>query len=208
MNTSTVEDHAVQHADNEKSPVAVKSDSPKSPPTRSRAAREIVRTTRFVRRELRMAILVAVLIAATVSAASVWFTQYRQDSRVDETAARSAVDAAATGTVALLSYAPDTIDRDFASAKTYLTGDFLAYYSQFTQQIVAPAAKEKSVKTTAVVVRSAVRELRPDSAVVLVFINQTTTSADKPDPAMTASSVRVTLTRLDDQWRISSFEPV
>ena len=65
-----------------------------------------------------------------------------------------ALDAAKTGTVALLSYSPESLDKDFAAAKSHLTGDFLSYYTQFTQQIVTPAAKQKSVKTAASVVRA------------------------------------------------------
>ncbi|MEU2014213.1 twin-arginine translocation pathway signal, partial [Nocardia sp. NPDC019302] len=76
------------------------------------------------------------------------------------------------------------------------------------QQVVAPAAKQKSVRTTATVVRAAVSEQRQDEAVVLVFINQSTTSAEKPDPALAASSVRVTLRKADSAWRISAFDPV
>ena len=64
------------------------------------------------------------------------------------------------------------------------------------------------MKTTASVVRAAVSELNPDSAVVLVFINQTTQSADRPDASFTNSSVRVTLKKVDGAWLISSFDPV
>ena len=33
----------------------------------------------------------------------------------------------------LLSYSYDSLDRDFAKAKSHLTGDFLAYYSKFSE---------------------------------------------------------------------------
>ncbi|MGW6421495.1 twin-arginine translocation pathway signal [Nocardia sp. NPDC055053] len=162
----------------------------------------------LLRAEARIAALLALTTVAAIVAVVLWSVQYRPDSAVDTSAQRAAVEAATTGTVALLSYKPDTVDQDFASARTHLTGDFLAYYSQFTQQVVAPAAKEKAVSTAAAVVRAAAAEIGPERAVVLVFVNQTTTSAEKPDPSITASSVRVTLTRVDTHWRISSFEPV
>ena len=153
--------------------------------------------------------LVAGLAAASVVAATtVYFTQYRSDQQTDDAAAHLAVTAASDGSVALLSYAPDTLDHDLQAAKSFLTGDFLTYYSQFTQQVVAPTAKQKAVKTQAAVVRSAVEELEPDSAQVLVFINQTTTTSDKPDPAMTSSSVKVSLSQVDGKWKISAFDPV
>ncbi|MEU1997589.1 twin-arginine translocation pathway signal [Nocardia gamkensis] len=164
-------------------------------------------SSRTLRTEYVPALLALLVVASVATAACLFLLQYRPDSRTDDDAA-AALDAASRGTVALLSYAPDTLDRDLDSAKSFLTGDFLSYYSQFTQQVVAPAAKQKSVRTTATVVRAAVSEQRQDEAVVLVFINQSTTSAEKPDPALAASSVRVTLRKADSAWRISAFDPV
>ena len=87
----------------------------------------------------------------------------------------------------MLSYSSDTLDKDFATARSHLAGDFLTYYNQFTQQIVAPAAKQKSLKTTAHVMRAGLSEIHADSAVVLVFVDQSTTSKDHPDSSMASS---------------------
>ncbi len=154
-------------------------------------------------------ILVVVALLASAGVASwLYFYQYRVDQQTGEAAANVALEAAKSGTVALLSYSPDSLDRDFANAKSNLTGDFLSYYTQFTEQIVTPAAKEKQVKTAASVVRAAVSEIRPDSAVVLVFVNQVTTSKENPDGAFAASSVKVSLKKIDGRWLISAFDPV
>jgi Mce-associated membrane protein len=125
------------------------------------------------------------LVASACAAAGLYFTQYRPDRETDDAAAKAAAAAAAQGTVSLLSYTPDSLDRDLAAAKSHLTGDFLAYYSKFTDQIVAPAAKQKAVKTTASVVRTAVSE-----------------------PIQTASSVVISLTKINGAWLISAFDPV
>ncbi len=154
-------------------------------------------------------ITVGVLLVASAGvAAGLYFTQYRPDRQTDDPAPKAVIAAASEGTVSLLSYAPDSLDRDLAAAKSHLTGDFLTYYSKFTEQIVAPAAKQKTVKTTASVVRAAVSDLHPDSAKVVVFLNQTTTSQDRPDPTHTASSVVVSLTKVNGTWLISAFDPV
>ncbi|MDT5276456.1 MAG: Mce-associated rane protein [Mycobacterium sp.] len=174
--------------------------------------RRLKRFTRRVTQRLRVnlhpALLALLVVASTALAAGLLYFQYRPDRATDATAAKAAITAASEGTVAILSYSPDNFDRDFSSAKSRLTGDFLSYYSQFTQQIVGPAAKQKSVKTSAVVVRAAALELHPDSAVVLVFINQSTVSADRPEPTLTSSSVLVTVTKPDNKWLISAFNPV
>lgn len=153
-------------------------------------------------------ILFLLVVLSAAAATWLYFKQFRPDQQTDSSAARAAVTAASEGTVALLSYAPDTLDKDFATARSHLGGDFLSYYDQFTRQIVAPAAKQKSLRTTAQVMGAAVSELHPDSAVVLVFVDQSTTSKDNPDPSMAASSVLVTLARVDGTWLITKFTPV
>ncbi|GAA5065258.1 twin-arginine translocation pathway signal [Nocardia callitridis] len=175
----------------------------------SRTSKGAMRRAAQMLRHNVVPVAISVLVIASVALAlTLYFVQYRPDSRTDDAARQAAIKAATDGTVSILSYSPDTLDRDFDSAKTHLTGDFLTYYAQFTQQVVAPAAKDKAVKTTANVVRSAISDLNENSAVVLVFINQTTTSSEKPDPTMAASRVQVSLTKVEDNWRISSFDPV
>lgn len=173
-----------------------------------------VKLTRFARLKKRLSgkiipTLVALLVVASVALlASVFWFYYRPDRATNDAAAKAAVSAASEGAVAVLSYSPDTLDRDFSSAKSHLTGDFLSYYDQFTTQIVAPAAKQKSLKTTAVVLRAALSEFHPDSAVVLLFVNQSTQSKDRPEPTLSNSSVLVTMKKADGKWLISSFSPL
>jgi Mce-associated membrane protein len=153
-------------------------------------------------------VLTVALLASAGVAAWLYFGQYRTDRQINDAAASVALDAAKTGTVAMLSYSPESLDKDFANAKSHLTGDFLSYYTQFTERVVTPAAKQKAVKTSASVVRAAVSELHPDSAVVLVFINQNTSSKENPDGAFAASAVKVGLKKINDAWLISAFDPV
>jgi Mce-associated membrane protein len=153
--------------------------------------------------------LVALLVVASLGLLGlVYYFYYEPDRQTNEAAAKAAISAASEGAVAVLSYSPDTLERDFSSAKSHLTGDFLSYYDQFTAQIVAPAAKQKSLKTTAVVLRAALKEFHPDSAVALLFVNQSTQSKDRPEPTLSNSSVLVTMTRANGKWLISSFNPV
>jgi Mce-associated membrane protein len=155
----------------------------------------------------RSILLAASVIAAMGLAIGLFFFQYRPDRQIDDDAARRAIQAASDGAVAALSYSSDSLDRDFANAKSRLTGDFLAYYNKFSQEIVAPAVRGKQLTQTASVVRAAVSELHPESAVVLVFLNETTTSKDKPQPLTTPSSVRITLTKVNGSWLISKLDP-
>jgi Mce-associated membrane protein len=155
----------------------------------------------------RSIVATTLVVAAVGVAAGVYFILYRPDQRVDDATAHRAIQAASDGAVAVLSYSYDHLNRDFNNAKSHLTGDFLAYYSKFTDDVVAPTAQQGQLTTTAKVIRAAVSELHPDSAVVLVFVDQTTGSVQKKDPEKTRSSVLVALTKVNGSWLIAKFDP-
>ena len=139
---------------------------------------------------------------------TVYLTQDQVMRQTGAAVEQAAVAAASSGTVALLSYAPDTIDADLATAKSQMTGEFLTYYGKFTTDVVAPAVRDRGVKASARAVDAAVMEIRPTEAKVLVFLDQETVSRDRPEPAYTASSVIVSLAKVDGEWLISAFDPV
>jgi Mce-associated membrane protein len=155
----------------------------------------------------RSIVATTLVVAAVGVAAGVYFILYRPDQRVDDATAHRAIQAASDGAVAVLSYSYDHLNRDFNNAKSHLTGDFLAYYSKFTDDVVAPTAQQGQLTTTAKVIRAAISELHPDSAVVLVFVDQTTASTKKKDPEKTQSAVVVTLTKVNGSWLIAKFDP-
>ncbi len=177
------------------------------------AATEIISVAkrRGLRRVLGQIVTVILILLVAISggvATWLYFKQYRPDQQTDPNVAKAVIRAASDGTAALLSYSPETLDQDFASARSHLAGDFLSYYNQFTEQIVTPAAKQNSLKTTATVKGAAVSQLRPDSAVVLVFVDSSTTSKGSPAPTIGASSVLVSMIRVNNNWLITKVEPV
>lgn len=153
-------------------------------------------------------VLAVLLIASAGSTAWLYFHTYRNDRAVGQAASDAVLQQAKDATIAVLSYSPDNLDKDLDAAKSHLTGDFLTYYTQFTDQVVRPAVKTKKVSTSANVVQAAVSEMQPDQAKVLVFVNQVTTSADRTEPSLTSSSVVVTMKKIDGRWLISAFDPV
>jgi Mce-associated membrane protein len=161
-----------------------------------------------LRRDWVLLLVTASAIAAVGLTACLYVLQYRPDREIDDAAARGAIQAASAGAVATLSYSSDSMERDFAKARSHLTGDFLAYYDKFTKDFVLPAVQNKQLAQTATVVRAAVSELEPNSAVVLVFLNETTVSRDRPQPLITPSGVRITLTKVSGSWLISKLDPV
>jgi Mce-associated membrane protein len=156
-----------------------------------------------------LAVILAVLLLISGGVATwLYFEQYRPDQQTDASVARSVASAASDGTTALLSYSADSLDKDFAAARSHLAGDFLSYYDQFSQQSLAPVARQKSMRTTAKVTGAAVSELHPDSAVVLVFVDQVTTTKDNPQPSVAVSTVLVRMSRINGNWLITKFTPI
>ncbi|CAM4256907.1 hypothetical protein MB901379_03474 [Mycobacterium basiliense] len=204
--TETTEMAAIDPEDGDDAEVYEEGPEAESDPPKRDLKRDLLRIKVNVR-PLSVILTLLILISGG-TAAWLYVKLYRPDQQVDPSVERAAVSAASDGTVALLSYSPDTLDEDFARARKHLTGDFLAYYNQFTEQFVAPTAKEKALKTSAHVVRAAVSELHPGAAEVLIFADQSTTSKDHPEPALTPISVVVSLARVDGNWLITKFTPV
>jgi Mce-associated membrane protein len=161
------------------------------------------------RRWRPLVVLPAALLAASAIAAGLvfWFL-FRPDQLTNADAQQQVIAAAKEGTEAVLSYSPDNLDQSLATAKSHLTGGFLDEYSRFTDEVVRPAVSQRGVKTEANVARAAVSQMDPGRAQVLVFVNQVTTSRERPSPALATSSVMVTMVRSDGRWLISEFKPV
>ena len=120
---------------------------------------------------------------------------------------RASVKAATESTIAILSYRPDTVDRDLKAAAGRLTGGFRQQYTQLVSDVVAPGAKQQHISAVATVPAAASVSATENHAVVLVFIDQTTTIGNDA-PTQTTSSVRITLERVHGRWLISQFDPV
>jgi Mce-associated membrane protein len=133
-----------------------------------------------------------------------WLDGTARESRA---AAEASVRAASETTVAILSYKPETVDRDLKAAAERLTAGFRQQYTQLVNDVVAPGAKQQHITAVATVPAAASVSATGKHAVVLVFVDQTTTIGNDA-PTQTTSSVRVSLEKIDGRWLISQFDPV
>jgi Mce-associated membrane protein len=155
-------------------------------------------------RLLVVALPVVVLILALGVGYLKWLDGSARESR---TAAEQSVRAATDSTIAILSYHPETVDKELAAAADRLTGGFRQQYNQLVSDVVAPGAKQQHISAVAKVPAAASVSANGKHAVVLVFVDQTTTIGNDA-PTQTTSSVRVTLDKVDGKWLISQFDPV
>ncbi|WP_234810296.1 hypothetical protein [Mycolicibacterium moriokaense] len=121
--------------------------------------------------------------------------------------AMESMNAARDSTIKMLSYKPDTVGEQLNAARDLLTGDFRDSYTTLINDVVIPGAQQKQISAVASVPAVASVSADPKHAVVLVFVNQTVV-VGQDLPSDTASSVRVTLDKIDGRWLISEFEPV
>lgn len=135
------------------------------------------------------------------------FLKWQCSSAPDGTGRIEVIQAARAATVELLSYRPDTAERDLGAARDRLTGHFKDEYTSLTRDVVIPGAKRKQISAVATVPAAAAVSAQPNHGVVLLFVNQTTIVGTEA-PTYTASSVRVTLDKVDGRWLISGFDPV
>jgi Mce-associated membrane protein len=156
----------------------------------------------------RMVAFVVVPCLALALAVGVGYLKWQDASARSRQAARiESVAAAKDSTIALLSYQPDTVEKDLEAARTRLTGSFRDSYTSLTHNVVIPGAKQKHISAVATVPAASSVSATPNHAVVLVFVDQKTVIGGD-EPTDTASSVRVTLDKVGDRWLISSFDPV
>ncbi|MFL0289099.1 hypothetical protein ACJH6J_27990 [Mycobacterium sp. SMC-18] len=156
-------------------------------------------------RVLGLVVLPVVVLALGVAAG---YLKWLSGSASESAHARAeSVQAATDSTVAMLSYRPDTVEKDLGAAEGRLTGTFRDSYAKLVHDVVIPGAKQQSISAVATVPAAAVVSTTPRHAVVVVFVNQTTIVGNGA-PTNTASSVRVTLDKVGSSWLVSDFTPV
>lgn len=176
------------------------SDEPSESPTEQSTTRLRWRSKLLVHTILPMLALVIASGAGYLK----WLDGTERESAV---AARDSTRAAVDSTIAMLSYRADTVDRDLPAVRDRLFGPFRDSYTSLIHDVVIPGAKEKNISATATVPAAASVSATPQHAVVLLFVNQSTTIGDSP-PTMTTSSVKVTLDHIGSRWLVSDFTPV
>ncbi len=128
-------------------------------------------------------------------------------ARESQAAAEQSIRAASDSTIAILSYKPETVDQDLKAAAGRLAEPFRQQYTQLVNDVVAPGAKQQHISAVATVPAAASVSATGKHAVVLVFVDQTTTIGNDA-PTQSTSSVRVSLEKVDGRWLISQFDPV
>jgi Mce-associated membrane protein len=173
------------------------------------AGRVVSRRMEASSRRTRLVVLgvLAALVVCAGAGVGVLAWQDSTTSSVDAASA-AALDAARTKLPLVLSYKAATLDTDLDRARQQITGTFGSQFDQLAAATIVPSTRDQKITTTATVARGAVISATPDRVETLLFVNQTTTSASRPQPQATASQVRVVMTPVAGQWLISEVTPI
>lgn len=145
-------------------------------------------------------------IALLLALGAAYF-KYQQGTAGDADRARvETVQVATEATVAMLSYTPETAAEKLKAARDRLTGTFRDSYISLTDDVVIPGAQQKRISATARVSGAASVSADENRAIVIVFVDQTTTVGNDA-PSDTDSVVQVSLDKVGSRWLISGFEP-
>jgi Mce-associated membrane protein len=181
---------------------------------RTRLARRTPRTSRTP--GLRRAVVTAVLAAAVagvLAAGAVLAVQYRDSVGTDH-ARTAAMAAALRDAPVIFSYDYRHLDQDFARAETRLTGTFRTQYAKTTQTVVKPTALQYHGVVKAVVAKPSdggapavsVVSASREQVVVLVFVDQSTTSTRVSGTQVDQNRVLMTLTHTAQGWLVSAVD--
>lgn len=155
------------------------------------------------RRRVLVGVVVAVFIAALALSGFLGWKVWQADQLSQ--ASKQAQDAAVSYAQILTSIDSDKVDENFNQVLAGATGEFKDMYSQSSMQLRQLLIDNKA-SAHGVVVESAVQSAGMDKVVVLLFVDQSVSNTTVPDPRIDRSRIKMTMEKVDGQWRASKVE--
>ena len=149
-----------------------------------------------------LVLLLALVGAVALGLAGTDSVDELQEADAAGQAARTAPAAAEAAAAAILAYDYKSLDADADTASRFMTDDFAEKYTQTFEKVVRPAAQQNRAKVTATVLASATIRTTGDSARVLLFVDQATTSATSKRPKLALNRVEMLMVREGGTWLV------
>jgi Mce-associated membrane protein len=146
---------------------------------------------------LRRSIVPLVLVAALAVSGFLGWQQWQQH-RVTQ-AGQQAQQAAIGYAQVLTSIDSSNVDQNFRQVLDGATGEFKDMYTQSSVQLRQLLIENKAT-AHGVAVDSAIQSASPDKVVVLLFIDQTVTNSQLPDPRIDRSRIKMTMEKVNGRW--------
>jgi Mce-associated membrane protein len=180
-------------------------DEPDDTETPGSAAEEpepVVNHSTWRRRLIAAAIAVLVLALGGVGGFFGW--QYVGERQIANAGA-AALNTANSYAVTLTSVDTGNLDANFAAVLDGSTGEFHDMYARSSSELRTLLIDHKATGH-GVVVNSAVKSATADEVVVLLFVDQTVTNTEVPDPRVDRSRMVMTMQNIDGRWKAAKVE--
>ena len=155
------------------------------------------------RQYLRRGILPLLLVASLAVSGFLGWKQW-QAHQIQQ-AGQQAQQAAIAYAQVLTSIDSNNVDQNFRQVLDGATGEFKDMYTQSSVQLRQLLIDNKAT-AHGVVVDSAIQSESTNKVVVLVFIDQTVTNTQAPDPRIDRSRIKITMEKVDGRWRASKVQ--
>jgi Mce-associated membrane protein len=150
---------------------------------------------------------VALVVAAAAALCAVTGIRYF-DGRASEQARTQVVPIAQRTVEAMFTYNYTTVDTELPKAADKLAGSFRDDYLKLIKEAIAPGAKDKHLTVQATAQAAGIVSTEPEHAVVMLYLNQVSTSKDSPQGSVSTSRVKVSLGKDDNRWLVSAVTPI
>ena len=151
------------------------------------------------RRVLVGAVAILFVAALVVSGVLGWMLWQQREMR---RAGQHAQEAAVTYAQILTSIDSNKVDENFNQVLDGATGEFKDMYTQSSAQLRQLLIDNKA-SAHGMVVESAIQSESKDKVVVLLFVDQSVSNTNVPDPRIDRSRIKMTMEFVDGRWRAS-----
>jgi Mce-associated membrane protein len=165
-------------------------------------------TRRWYRRRIGFVAIVLLIAVVGLAAVDVVLRSRVSGEAAINHARSQAVATAKTEVPAVLSYSYRDLSSYPATAESRTTGTFKTALTTLINTAVLPAAMKKHIVTSTTITATSVVHTTSHTVVLLMFIDQQTTSTSLKTPQLEGSRVRVVMSRVGTRWLISQFQPV
>ena len=155
------------------------------------------------RQYLRRGIVPSLLAVSLAVSGFLGWKQW-QEHQIKQ-AGEQAQQAAIAYAQVLTSIDSNNVDQNFRQVLDGATGEFKDMYTQSSVQLRQLLIDNKAT-AHGVVVDSAIQSESTNKVVVLVFIDQTVTNTQAPDPRIDRSRIKITMEKVDGRWRASKVQ--
>ncbi|TKG71094.1 VirB8/TrbF family protein [Prauserella endophytica] len=146
-------------------------------------------------------LLLAVLAVAALLGAGGYLGARFAAHQAAETARTEALAAAKRYATDLSSYDFNDLQGNFSAVEAGATGRFAEQYRQVSRNLTELIKQHEAVSKGAVLT-AGVAEADSDRAVVVLFVDQTITNTNSPQPRIDRNRMQMTLLHQDERWLV------